>query len=294
MKKYTAIVIVSLLATICTAGGVQAAKNKKVKNGSSDSDVSTVESINNSIDLKFVKVSAGSFIMGDRCKKTDDPFISNDEYDKCMDESSPRERPRHRVVIRHAFWIGQFEVTQEQWYNVMGYNPAKFKSDKVGEDSRNFPVESVSWDDVQEFIARLSAKDGKQYRLPTEAEWEFACRSGGKDQKFCGGNDLSGLAWYDANSDKRTHRVGSKKPNLLGLYDMSGNVREWVSDWYGADYYGASPENDPKGPLGGSARVNRGGAWRFEESSARATTRIDHSPDTRYDFLGFRLALSAQ
>jgi formylglycine-generating enzyme required for sulfatase activity len=283
--KRSLVLAVTLLTMTLMAGTVGAAEKKKAKKETPDSEVVT-----NSIGMKFVKVPAGSFMMGKRaCQQPDDPFASRSAYDNCMKEGSNSEKPSHRVTISQPFLIGQYEVTQEQWYKVMGSNPAEFKTDKVGEDSRNYPVEKVSWNDVQNFISRLNAKEGKEYRLPTEAEWEYACKSGGKDQKYCGGNDLSDVAWYEDNSGSRTHRVGTKKPNGLGIYDMSGNVFEWVSDWYGVNYYGNSPDSDPQGPSGGERRVNRGGSWSGDADDARSSNRNIFRPLNYSNFIGFRL-----
>ncbi|MBF0263278.1 MAG: SUMF1/EgtB/PvdO family nonheme iron enzyme, partial [Magnetococcales bacterium] len=133
-------------------------------------------------------------------------------------------------------------------------------------------------------------RDGCTYRLPTEAEWEYACRSGGKSERYCGGSDLDALAWYDKNSEGRTHSVGRKRANGLGIYDMSGNVFEWVSDWYGDKYYANSPSDNPKGPSTGSSRVGRGGSWLDDPAAVRSALRGFHTPDLRHDGLGFRLA----
>ena len=198
------------------------------------------------------------------------------------DKGDDDEKPVHRVCLSQGYYMGKYEVTQAQWEKVMGHNPSSFKG-------KNHPVEKVSWDDVQEFIAKLNTQSGLHYRLPTEAEWEYACRSGGKDQKYCGGNELDSLAWYRKNSNGKTHSVGSKQANDLGIYDMSGNVWEWVSDWYGKDYYRHSPTNDPKGPATGRNRVNRGGSWNLNAYYLRSANRNFYSPDYRDYNLGFRL-----
>lgn len=291
----TAIALFTLTFVAGTVGAAESKKTKKVKKEPADSApvAAKVETITNSIGMKFVKVPAGSFMMGVRaCQQPDDPFASRSAYDKCMKEGADNAKPYHHVTISQPFLIGQYEVTQEQWYKVMGSNPSSFKTDNVGEDSRNYPVENVSWNDVQNFISRLNAKEGKQYRLPTEAEWEYACKSGGKDQEYCGGNDLYDVAWYKSNSNERTHRVGTKQPNGLGIYDMSGNVREWVSDWYGDNYYGNSPENEPQGPSGGKFRVIRGGSFYDIADNSRASSRhclLPDARDDRYADFGFRL-----
>lgn len=282
--KRSVVIATSLLTMSFMVGTVGAAEKKKAK------ETDNSKTVTNSIGMKFVKVPAGGFMMGKRaCQQPDDPFASKTAYNSCLSEGSDNEKPSHRVSISQSFLIGQYEVTQEQWYKVMGGNPATFETDKVGEDSRNYPVENVSWDDVQSFISRLNDKEGKQYRLPTEAEWEYACKSGGEDQKYCGGNDLSALAWYAGNSGNHTHRVRTKKPNGLGIYDMSGNVWEWVSDWYGENYYGSSPDSDPQGPYGGEDRVFRGGSWFSLADDAWSSTRYYDSSDPRSDGIGFRL-----
>lgn len=213
--------------------------------------------------MQFVYVDPGCFQMGSHNGASD-------------------EKP-HRVCLTQGYYLGKYEVTQAQWQQVMGNNPSHFKSS-------NKPVEQVSWDDVQDFIRKLNRQTGLHYRLPTEAEWEYACRSGGKDQNYCGGNNAGRVAWYDDNSGSKTHTVGQKQANGLGLYDMSGNVLEWVQDWYDGDYYSNSPSNNPKGPSGGSRRVYRGGSWLSNVSGVRSALRFSLSPDSRLNFLGFRLA----
>jgi formylglycine-generating enzyme required for sulfatase activity len=176
----------------------------------------------NTIGIEFILIPAGSFTMG-----------SND--------GDSDEKPPHTVTISRPFYIGKYEVTQKQWVIIMGNNPSGFKGG-------NNPVENVSWNDVQEFIRKLNAKEGTTaYRLPTEAEWEYACRAG-STTKYCFGNDKSQLgqyAWYEKNSDNKTHPVGQLQANAWGLYDMHGNVWEWCEDWYGEDYYSSSPSTDP-------------------------------------------------
>ncbi len=195
------------------------------------------------------------------------------------------EKPVHKVTVSD-FLIGKTEVTQALWQAVMGTNPSNFKGN-------NLPVETVSWNDCQEFIKKVNQLTGKNYRLPTEAEWEYAAGGGtGNRTKWAGTNNESSLgdyAWYDANSDSKTQTVGTKKSNALGLYDMSGNVWEWCSDWYGGDYYGSSPQNNPQGPASGSSRVYRGGSWDFNAPYCRSANRSNRIPDFRIDGLGFRL-----
>jgi formylglycine-generating enzyme required for sulfatase activity len=212
-------------------------------------------------EIEMVRIEAGSFTMG-----------STNGFD---DKSSP-----HRVTISRPFYIGKYEVTQAQWRAVMGSNPSSFKGD-------NLPVEQVSWEDCQEFIRRLNAKTGGGWRLPTEAEWEYACRAGTSGD-YAG--VLDQMAWYDSNSGRTTHPIGQKQPNAWGLYDMHGNVWEWRQDWYDSDFYGRSPGTDPVGPSSGSTRVLRGGSWNFSAAFCRSAIRHWFAPSLRYDSLGFRLA----
>jgi formylglycine-generating enzyme required for sulfatase activity len=193
--------------------------------------------------------------------------------------------PVHNVTLSN-FAIGKYEVTQGLWKAVMGSNPSYF----TGND--NLPVEQVSWSDATAFIAKLNELTGKAYRLPTEAEWEYAARGGKHSQgyMYSGGNDISGVAWYDGNSGSITHAVGQKTPNELGIYDLSGNVWEWCYDWYGS--YSSSSQTDPQGASSGSARVDRGGGWHDSSTLCRVSYRYDHSPGYRDTHVGFRLARS--
>jgi formylglycine-generating enzyme required for sulfatase activity len=200
------------------------------------------------------------------------------------------EKPVHQVCL-DDYYIGKFEVTQEQWEKVMGNNPSKFK--KGG----NFPVENVSWDDAQELTRRLSRLTGLKWRLPTEAEWEYAARNCGRKLKFAGTSDdrhIGDYAWYEENSGDRTHPVGEKKPNGLGLYDMSGNVWEWVQDRYDRDYYRQSPHKNPKGDPFGLNRILKGGSAQTEIGFLRASYRDYVAPGTRGACFGLRLALSGK
>jgi formylglycine-generating enzyme required for sulfatase activity len=195
------------------------------------------------------------------------------------------EKPAHRVTVSD-FYIGKYEVTQAQWKAIMGSNPSKWTGD-------NLPVENVSWNDIQEFIQKLNQKTGKKYRLPTEAEWEYAARGGNKSRgyKYSGSNDIGTVAWYSSNSGDKTHPVGQKQPNELGIYDMSGNVWEWCQDWYG-DYSSASQTN-PTGPSSGSYRVLRGGSWNDYTGGCRVSSRTCNTPSSRGSYNGFRLAHDA-
>ena len=166
----------------------------------------------------------------------------------------------------------------------MGSNPSYFEGDAL-------PVEQVAWNDCQEFIRKLNQKTGKNFRLPTEAEWEYAARGGKKSNgyKYAGSNDIGSVAWYTNNSDSKTHPVKGKSPNELGLYDMSGNVWEWCSDWYGS--YSSGSQTNPQGPSSGSLRVLRGGSWRSNAGYCRVSYRYFGGPGNRYFDSGFRLAL---
>lgn len=204
-----------------------------------------------------------------------------------------KELPRHEVRITQGFWLSKYEVTQGQWVAVMdGQNPAFFTEAKVGQDWRNHPVEQVSWDEIQEFLKKLNANTEKEmYRLPSEAEWEYAARAG-TGTIFAFGDDADTLkeyAWYDKNSGGTTHPVGTLKSNAWGLYDMHGNVGEWVSDWYDATYYAQSPKDDPQGPASGSDRVVRGGGWGRDAAGCRSASRSHNAPGGRDVLIGFRL-----
>jgi len=219
--------------------------------------------------MEFGYVPGGSFMMGD---------IFDDGY---FDD----EKPVHEVRLS-GFYMGKYPVTQEQWEKVMGNNPSYFR--KGGD----YPVEKVSWDDAQKFIAELTKMNNGRYgfRLPSEAEWEYAARSGGKKERYAGGDDIDAVAWYKDNSDRSTHPVGQKAPNGLGLHDMSGNVWEWCQNWYG-NYSSVSAKN-PVGPSTGSYRVKRGGSWNGTAGLCRSAYRYRDSPDVRNVNLGLRLALS--
>ena len=220
-------------------------------------------------DIAMVYVSGGTFTMGATSEQGSD--------------ADSDEKPTHSVTLS-GYYIGKYEVTQELWEAVMGSNPSYFKGD-------NLPVERVSWNDVQEFLRKLNAMTGKRYRLPTEAEWEFAARGGNSSRgyKYSGSNSLGNVAWYYDNSGSRTHAVGTKSPNELGIYDMSGNVWEWCQDWKGG--YSSSPQRNPKGPNSGSRRVIRGGGLFSDARSCRVSCRFGNTPDSRSYILGFRLAL---
>jgi formylglycine-generating enzyme required for sulfatase activity len=229
----------------------------------------------NSIGMEFILIPAGSFIMG---------------ADQNFEEADDDETPQHQVKISQPFYLGKYEVTQAQWTAVMGNNPSRFKG-------RSNPVEQVSWDDAQRFIEQLNAREGhNRYRLPTEAEWEYAARAG-TTGAYSFGDDghLGRYGWHGEDWDSgSTHPAGQKQPNTWGLYDMHGNVWEWVRDWYSEEYYHRSPSTDPAGPWSGSYRVLRGGAWYCKARDCRSAYRGAFAPGNRFDYLGFRLALDQE
>lgn len=238
----------------------------------------------NSIGMQFAKVSAGEFLMG-----------SPESWGVAAND----ERPQHTVRVASPFYLGVTQVTQRQYAVVMGKNPSSFSktgggADHVkGMDTSDFPVEMISWHDTLEFCKTLSAKEHRKYRLPTEAEWEYACRAG-TVTNWCHGDDQASLqhyAWYGGNANGTIHPVAKKKPNAWGLCDMHGNVAEWCSDWYGEDYYANSSTGNPTGPDAGSYRVNRGGSWYSPALLCRSAYRRGDRPSLRGNLLGFRVVV---
>jgi formylglycine-generating enzyme required for sulfatase activity len=213
--------------------------------------------LGNGVKLEMVLIPASEFLMG-----SPDSDKDNIGYVK----------PQHRVRITKPFYLGKYLVTQEQWQAVMDEKPSHFKGPK-------YPVELVSSDDFQRFVQKLNVKIGTQngkFALPTEAQWEYACRAG-STTKYCFGDDearLGDYAWFGEDSGNKTHPVGEKKPNAWGLYDMHGNIWEWCQDWYGRDYYANSPTDDPTGPATGAGRVIRGGCWRDPARLCRSAARL--------------------
>ena len=220
----------------------------------------------NGAEYPMVYVSGGSFMMG-----SDDSDVYSNEL------------PVYRVTLS-SYRIGKYEVTQDLWEAVMGNNPSSFKGSRR-------PVENVSWDDCQTFIRKLNSLTGQTFKLPTEAQWEFAARGGNSSNgyKYSGSDYIDNVAWYDGNSGNSTHNVGTKSPNELGVYDMSGNVWEWCSDWYGS--YGSGSVTNPSGPSSGSSRVIRGGSWYYSAGSCRVSFRFNFSPVFSGYSLGLRLCL---
>ena len=222
--------------------------------------------------INFIFIQPGCFQMGNDKKPT---------------ERTVGETPSHRVCIEKPFYMGETEITQKQWQDVMGNNPSKNKV----EDK---PVDRVSWNDVQEFIQKLNAKEGGTFfRLPTEAEWEYAARAG-SDADYAFGDSPSSLpqyAWFGNLGYKgSSHEVAQKDPNKWGLYDMHGNVWEWVQDWYDGTYYSTSPANNPTGPETGKYRVYRGGSFIGKATNLRSAVRFSALPMSRTHDVGFRLA----
>ena len=275
-----------------TYNSLVAAVNGTASNNVSNNNVSSSGSTRtftaNGVSFTMVQVPGGTFTMGATSEQGSD--------------AGSYEKPTHQVTLS-SYSIGQTEVTQELWQAVMGSNPSNFKGSKR-------PVESVSWNDCQVFIRKLNNLTGQNFRLPTEAEWEYAAR-GGKTggTKYAGSDNLDDVAWYWKNSgdkylsgtdsdwdwDKiqknngRSHDVATKRANSLGIYDMSGNVWEWCQDWYGD--YSSSSQTNPQGPSTGSYRVDRGGSWYDGAGYCRVSSRYDDDPDCRDNYLGLRLAL---
>ncbi len=267
-------IVVLLLSCALLAASSFAAPIPEQKVQSPFRSTASVTYTDQTTGMEFVSVKGGCFEMGD--------LFGDGEDD---------EKPEHEVCV-DDFYMGRYEVTQDQYRKITGNNPSKLKGGKL-------PVENMSWNDAQNFIHKLNNISGQNYRLPTEAEWEYAARSGGKLEKWAGTNNKSELeryAWYRGN---KTHTVGQKEPNGLGLFDMSGNVWEWCSDWYDKNYYSLSPHNNPHGSSKGSGRVIRGGsafsyAWNVRTADRFGygpSLRLRYRPGYRYNNHGFRLLL---
>lgn len=243
----------------------------------------------NGVSFTMVQVNGGTFTMG-----------ATEEQDN---EGGSREKPAHQVTLS-SFCMGQTEVTQALWLAVMGNNPSNFQASTNEHFETNLqrPVERVSWDDCQAFIAKLNELTGQNFRLPTEAEWEYAARGGNRSMgnKYAGSNTIDDVAWYWDNIPSQnafnagygTQPVATKSPNELGLYDMSGNVNEWCQDWYGS--YNSETQTNPTGPESGSNRVARGGSWSQNATFSRVAARLNYTPSTTANLVGLRLALQLQ
>lgn len=223
----------------------------------------------NGVPFEMVEVRGGTFRMGATSEQGSDAYSD--------------EKPVHSVTL-NSYYIGKTEVTQALWKAVMGSNPSSQKGD-------NLPVVWVSWNDCQVFIRKLNSLTGQNFRLPTEAEWEFACRGGNNSRgyKYSGSNYIDNVAWYGDNSGSNSHPVATKSPNELGIYDMSGNVEEWCSDWKWG--YDSGAQTNPKGPYDGSRRVLRGGDWAGDAPYCRSSRRDSGEPDWRLTGPGLRLSL---
>ena len=256
--------------TVSLSGVLTTHTSSSVSSGSSLTGNTITIPVKDGISIDMIRVEAGTFTMGATAE---------------MKNPNDDEKPTHRVTLTNDYYIGKYEVTQALWQAVMGKKTSKFKW-------YNLPVEQVSWDACQKFISKLNRITGKTFRLPTEAEWEYAARGGNKSRgyQYSGSNNLSDVAWYGDNSGNKTHAVGTKQPNELGIYDMSGNVREWCQDWYGV--YSSSSQVNPTGANSGSYRVFRGSSWLGSAWGCRSCFRSYNSPDYRGSDLGLRLVLS--
>jgi formylglycine-generating enzyme required for sulfatase activity len=253
---------VSLAAMLCLAPVLSAQQPKASKLGKAAPAATTaVKPVVAAMKLQFVRIAPGEFTMG-------------------AATGPAGEQPPHQVRLTAAFDLGKYEVTQAQWQALMDSNPSHF----VGPDR---PVDSVSWDDTQEFLKRLNAADPTHhYRLPTEAEWEYAARAGTTGD-YPG--ELDQIAWYYSNANQETHPVGQKRPNPWGLYDTHGNVWEWCQDWYDRNYYATSPAANPPGPAEGVNKVLRGGSWGGNVIYSRSSVRIGFVPSQKNAYYGFRV-----
>jgi formylglycine-generating enzyme required for sulfatase activity len=249
--------------------------------GASISSAQPPKEITNSIGMKLVLIPKGTFMMGS----------------PESEEGRGEDETQHGVTISKDYYLGVYEVTQAQYEKVIGKNPSRFQGAIVGNENADLPVDNVSWDDAVAFCKKLSdlpeeKKAGLVYRLPTEAQWEYACRAGSKTAYSF--DDEEGLlpvyGWFYRNSSKRTHTVGLLEPNAWGLYDMHGNVWEWCSDWY--EEYPKGAVSDPTGPKEGSSRVYRGGSWNNLAALCQSALRSGNNPSLRINYLGFRVALS--
>ena len=284
MRTFATLAMVLMLSAVGTALSKAAEKPAKGgKTGGPPKEL-TVD-LGDGVKMEFVLIGAGQFMMGSR--------ESAEELAKRMKDGKAdlfkNERPAHKVTITKPFFLGKYEVTQGQWQAVMANDLSWFAGPKN-------PVEEVSWTDCQKYMAKLNEKlraAGAKFSLPTEAQWEYACRAGTTTQ-FDFSDDpakLDEYAWRRDNAKRTTHPVGQKKPNAWGLYDMYGNVWEWTADWYAEDYYGKSPAVDPAGPDSGESRVLRGGSWYYGGSGFfRCAYRgLNCPPDYRSDDYGFRV-----
>lgn len=254
---------------------------------SDDGDDATKEDVRtfnvNDVSFKMILVKAGTFTMGATSEQTG----ADDD-----------EKPAHQVTLTQDYYMGETEVTQALWKAVTGYSPTSGGSQwsstyGIGD---GYPAYYICYEDVQSFISKLNSLTGETFRMPTEAEWEYAARGGSesKGYRYSGSNTPDNVVWCYDNSDSKTHPVKTKSPNELGLYDMSGNVYERCSDWYSSSYYSSSASSDPEGPTSGSSRVYRSGGWTCDAAHCRVAYRSNYAPSYSDGSIGFRLALSSK
>ena len=272
-KRLFAIISVAAICIIAAILGIKSCNDRKAAEAANN-NISTRSYTVNGVSFKMIAVEGGTFKMGATAEQ-------QNSYDD--------EKPVHDVTLGN-YCMGETEVTQALWQAVMGNNPSSFSGS-------NNPVENVSYNDCITFINKLNTllsgqlPSGRKFRLPTEAEWEYAARGGNRSRgyQYSGSDNLGSVAWYGDNSGNKTHQVKQKQANELGLYDMSGNVWEWCNDWYGN--YSSSLQTNPKGPSSGFYRVRRGGSWNGSAQGCRVAFRSDNAPDIRGHYDGLRLAL---
>ncbi len=248
---------------------------------------------------KVMDAPEGCFLMGNTFS---DPYhIEMPVHEVCLSRFSMSPFPVTRGEFSAFVTDANYRTDAERSAGCYVYDGSFWKKDPAAswrtpgfKQEDDHPVVCVSWNDSVEYVHWLSRKKSRKYRLPTEAEWEYAARSGGKLERYAGGDDINSVAWYLSNSNNSTHSVGQKQPNGLGLYDMSGNVWQWTGDWYDKRYYRESPRNNPQGPVSGTKRIFRGGSWFYDQRGARTTYRDFSSPEFSSSYLGFRLVLPAQ
>ncbi|GHT53240.1 hypothetical protein AGMMS49982_15770 [Bacteroidia bacterium] len=261
-------------ATITVSAGTET-KTVTVTQAAGAATGNSFTETSDGLSFDMIGVAGGTFTMGATAEQVGD--------------ADSDESPTHDVTLGN-YAIGKYEVTQKLWWDVMGSWPGDAPSSSygVGDD---YPMYNVSHDDIQSFLTELNTKTGKHYRLPTEAEWEYAARGGGESEgyKYSGSNTLGDVAWYSSNSSGTTHIVGTKAANELGIYDMSGNVWEWCRDWFGS--YSSDSQTDPIGATTGSSRVARGGVWRYGATFCRVSDRVQNTSGGRGSNIGFRLVL---
>jgi formylglycine-generating enzyme required for sulfatase activity len=280
-NRRVADVVARLVAIVCLGGYVCEAKAEPPPEKEIALD------LGDGAQMEFTLIPAGEFMMGSHESPAD--VVKTFDLPEIFVVYLKNEHPQHRVRITKAFYLGKYEVTQQQWQTIMGTNPSYSKGPK-------HPVETVNWNECQAFINKLDEKSGRpgvKFSLPTEAQWEYACRAE-TSTRFSFGDDKASLGeyvWYGRNSDKQTHPVGQMKPNAWGLYDMHGNVTEWCADWYDEGYYKQSPPNDPTGPSEGTSRVLRGGSFYDDlPDYFRCADRYHDHPGYHYYRYGFRVA----